>query len=148
MYKAGNILYFTPFYFKNGNKAKPKYFVILKEIDGESILASLPTRKDSIPENEVIERGCVELPDINLNCFVFSPEIEVTKCNKFFDFKTHIYGYQIDSYKIEDLNDIYRIEETDYVIFGEMKDEIFSQLIDCLKDSKAVKRKFIRLLNE
>ena len=59
MYNAGNILYFTPFYFKNGSTAKPKYFVIL-----------------------------------------------------------------------------------------EMKDELFSQLIDCLKDSKAVKKKYIRLLNE
>jgi hypothetical protein len=148
MFNAGNIIYFTPFYFKNGNAAKPKYFVVLKEIDGEAVLASLPTRKDSIPENEVIDSGCIELPDINLNCFVFSPDISVTQCNKHFDFRTHIYGYQIDSYKIGDLNDIYRIENSDYEIFGQMKEDLFNQLIDCLKTSKAVKRKYIRVLNQ
>jgi len=148
MFKVGNIIYFTPFYFKNGNTAKPKYFVVLKEVEEKTILASLPTRKDSIPENEVVEYGCIELPDINLNCFVFSPEITVTKCNKHFDFRTHIYGYQIDSYNIAELSDIYRIEGTDFEIFGEMQDELFTQLIDCLKTSRAVKRKYIRALNQ
>ena len=84
MYKAGNILYFTPFYFKNGNPAKPKYFIVLKKVERKTILASLPTRKDSIPENEVIEAGCIELPEININCFVFPPDVAITKCNKCF----------------------------------------------------------------
>ena len=146
MFKPGNILYFTPFYFKNGNTAKPKYFVVLKIIKEETILASLPTRKDSIPEDNVIESGCIELPDINLNCFVFSPNEEVTTCNKCFDFRTHIYGYQLDTYEIENMNDIYRIEGTDYEIFGEMKPKLFTQLVNCLKSSKAVKKKYIRIL--
>ena len=76
MLEEGNILYFDPFYFKNGNPAKPKYFVVLKNIDNNSILASLPTSKDSIPEKEEIENGCVELPNINFNCFVISNSIK------------------------------------------------------------------------
>lgn len=148
MYKAGNIIYFTPFYFKNGKSAaKSKYFIVLKSIEGETVLASLPTRKDSIPESEVIESGCIELPDWNINCFVFSPDVPVTKCGKHFDLKTHIYGYELDSHKIESLNDIYRNEGSDYVIFGEMQDDLFEALLDCLKNSNAVKRKYVRLLN-
>ena len=69
MFQEGSIIYFTPFYFKNGNTAKPKYFVVLKNQDDQNLLASLPTRKDNIPVRNEIQNGCLELPDINLNCF-------------------------------------------------------------------------------
>jgi hypothetical protein len=98
MFKEGSIIYFDPFYFKNGNTAKPKYFVVLKNQADFTILAALPTRTDSVPKNEEIANGCIELPLINLNCFVFSNDIIITDCGKTFDFKTHIYGHQIESY--------------------------------------------------
>lgn len=46
MLEEGNIIYFTPFYFKNGKStAKPKYFIVLKaNVDNKGVLASLPTR--------------------------------------------------------------------------------------------------------
>ena len=148
MYEVGNIIYFTPFYFKNGRSAaKPKYFVVLKIIDGKTILASLPTRNDCIPEKETVEKGCVELPDINMNCYVFAACDPVTKCGKYFDFKTHIYGYQLDDHNIESLNEIYVNEGVDYEIFGKLKDDIFTDLIECLKNSRSVKRKYVRILN-
>lgn len=146
MFEEGTIIYFDPFYFKNGNTVKPKYFVVLKNQDEQNILASLPTRTDSIPEKEEIDNGCIELPSINLNCFVFSNEIEITECGKMFDFKTHIYGHQIDVYKMEFLQEIYPLENTDYEIWGKMKDELFISLIECLKNSKSVKRKYRKIL--
>lgn len=42
MFTPGNILYFTPFYFKNGAPSKNKYFIVLKDVDGQLVLASLP----------------------------------------------------------------------------------------------------------
>ena len=84
MFKEGTILYFTPFYFKNGNTAKNKYFVVLKQVSNVAILASLPTRRDSIPTFAEVERGCVEIPDINVNCFIISPEEPITNCGKCF----------------------------------------------------------------
>ncbi|QXP78780.1 MULTISPECIES: hypothetical protein [Winogradskyella] len=146
MFKEGTIIYFDPFYFKNGNTAKPKYFVVLKNQADQNILASLPTRTDSIPQKEEIDNGCIELPSINLNCFVISDDIEVTECGKTFDFKTHIYGHQIDVYEIESLKEIYPLENTDYEIWGKMKDELFLSLIECLKNSKSVKRKYRKIL--
>ena len=68
MLEEGNIIRFNPFYFKNGNTAKPKYFLVVKKTGNDTIIASLPTRKDTIPAKETIERGCVDLSDINLNC--------------------------------------------------------------------------------
>lgn len=146
MFEEGSIIYFDPFYFKNGNTAKPKYFVVLKNQDEQNILASLPTRTDSIPQKEEIDNGCVELPSINLNCFVISNEIEVTDCGKMFDFKTHIYGHQIDVYEVEFLKEIYPLENTDYEVWGKMKEELFGSLIECLKNSKSVKRKYRKML--
>lgn len=147
MFEEGTIIYFDPFYFKNGNSAKPKYFLVLKNIFGENILASLPTRKDSIPQKDEIEDGCIELPDINLNCFVISDKIAVTECGKKFDFKTHIYGHQVDVYEIVYLEENYPFEGTDYEIWGKMKDSLFISLIDCLKNSKSIKRKFRKMLD-
>jgi len=148
MFENGNIIYFDPFYFKNGNRAKPKYFVVIKNINNNSILASLPTRRDNIPQEEEVENGCVELPDINFNCFVISKNLEVTNCGKKFDFKTHLYGHQLDIYPIELLEELYPIENTDYYIWGKMKDAIYNDLIDCLRNSKNVKRKYKRILND
>lgn len=147
MFNEGTIIYFTPFYFKNGNTAKPKYFVVLKNQDNKNILASLPTRKDSIPRKDEINNGCIELPEINLNCFVISENTQVTECGKYFDFKTHIYGHQIDTYAMDKLKDLYRTEEVDYIIWGKMNKRLFNSLINCLKHSKSVKRKYKRMLS-
>ncbi|WP_300599125.1 hypothetical protein [Niabella sp.] len=146
MIEERNVIYFDPFYFKNGNTAKPKYFVVLKHTGIKSVIASLPTRKDTIPFDENIDEGCIELPDINLNCFVLPKDLEITECGKFFTFKTYLYGHQIDEYNIELLEEIYPNEGSDYEIWGKMKSEIFDKLLDCFRNSKTVKRKYKKML--
>lgn len=144
MFEEGNIVYFTPFYFPNGKSApKPKYCIILKSIKGETIIASLPTRTDSIPNGITIQTGCIEMPSINLNSFIFDTATEITECGKYFDFETFVYGHQLDFYSIDLFNDIYRIEGTDYEIFGKLKQHLFESLLTCLRNSKSVKKKFI-----
>lgn len=88
----------------------------------------------------------MELSDIYLNCFIFSSTTKVTKCGKNFDFPTYIYGHQINEYDVKLLKEVYPNEGTDYVIWGEIKDNLFQQLLDCFKNSKSVKRKYKRLL--
>ncbi|MGL4585132.1 MAG: hypothetical protein ACRCVU_19365 [Flavobacterium sp.] len=146
MFIEGTIVYFDPFYFKNGNTAKAKYFIVLKSDKRTTILASLPTRKDSIPTQNSIANGCVELPLINLNCFVIDINQIVTDCGKCFDFKTHFYGHQIEEYDIQLMRELYQFEGTDFTIWGSMKSDLFKNLIDCFKSSKAVKRKYKQLL--
>jgi len=146
-FKVGSILYFDPFYFKNGNIAKPKYFVVLANTESDNILASLPTRTDSIPTDLMKTDGCIEDASINFNCFVFSNKTTVTQCSKCFDFPTHVYGYQIDIYDKTLMNELYQIEGSDYEVWGEMKSELFKELLECLKNSGSVKRKFVRILS-
>lgn len=52
MFEEGNILYFNPFYFENGNQPKPKYFLVLKLTEDKAVLASLPTSHDHIPSSK------------------------------------------------------------------------------------------------
>ncbi len=143
-----SILYFDPFYFKNGNTAKAKFFLVLKRFESNSLLVSLPTSQDFIPENLGIDAGCIEQPEININCFVISQNSEITECGKHFSKKTFIYGHQIDEYDLAVLKSIYPIEHTDYNFWGIMRNDIFEDLLVCLKNSQSVKRRFKRLLNE
>lgn len=148
MFAEGDILYFSPFYFKNGNTPKNKYLVVLKNIGSVSIFAILPTSKDSIPNNLTNDKsyGCIECKDINFNCFVFTPKIEVTECGKRFEFQTHLYGYQIDDYNIDDMIKRYPIVGKDFYIWGKMKPRLFSELKDCFRNSASVKRKYKKIL--
>ena len=146
MFTERTIIYFTPFYFKNGNRAKNKYFVVLKNIEGKSILASLPTSKDYIPEKLVVEQGCIESESSNFNCFVLSPSTEITEDGKHFSMYTYLYGHQLDDYATDVLTELYPNETVDYQIWGEMKVSLFNELIDCLKNSKSVKKKYKKVL--
>ena len=129
--------------------AKNKFFVVLKNLKNKSIIAALPTSKDSIPVQYTITSGCacIEHPEINFNCFTFCTDIEVTDCGKKFEQPTFVYGYQVDDYEIETLFSHYQNEGLDYFIWGQMRSDIFGQLIDCLKTSKTLKRKYKRKLN-
>jgi hypothetical protein len=150
MFDERNILYFTPFYFPNGKSSpKNKFFVVLRASDGKSVLASLPTRKDSIPSKDVIKDGCIELPDIDLNCFVISTETVVTEDGYCFPDEsspTHIYGHQLDFYDTTVMESIYPHENVDYELYGKMNENLFNDLINCLKNSKSVKNKFKKVL--
>lgn len=148
MFAPGDILYFSPFYFKNGNAAKNKYFVVLKNIEDKILLAILPTRRDSVPQSLTVENGCIEAPEINFNCFVFAPHTEVTKCGKCFDFPTHLYGSQIDDYDIKLINKTYPHAGKDYILWGKMKPHLYTKVIECFKTSRVIKRKYRRVLCE
>lgn len=134
------------YYFKNGNLAKSKYGLIIKLIDGNSLILSLPTRKDHVPSFFELTKDseCIEIPEANQNCYFFSNRKEITDCGKKFDFNTFLYGYELDIYS--NITVFYPIEGIHYKVWGKVKDEIFNQIIDCFKKSKSVKRKIKRLL--
>ena len=58
MFEEGNILYFKPFYFKNKNIPKNKFFIVLKTTEEGNILASLPTKINHIPNGSEKDAGC------------------------------------------------------------------------------------------
>jgi hypothetical protein len=148
MYSPGVIIYFDPFYFKNGNPCKPKYFIVLSVSDGKSLVASLPTRVDHVPSYVESKHGCIDIPHANFNCYHF--EMGKIVCDNGFSFPmpTYIYGYRLDEYEIGDLNAIYPIEGVDYSIEGTLTETDFKALILCFSSSRAVKMKFRRILEK
>lgn len=91
MYQTGELIKFSPFVFKNGNQPKPKYCIVLGQIDDKVMLASLPTSKDHVPSDVMMERGCVDIPERGVNAFVFSTSDQVTSSFRF-PRPTFVYG--------------------------------------------------------
>ncbi|MDM1441898.1 hypothetical protein HX056_00910 [Myroides odoratimimus] len=146
MLVAGNIIYFDPFYFKNGSKAKAKYFLVVSIKDDNSIIASLPSSKDYVPAYASQDFGCCEIGEANFNCFIITPETTVTECGKNFELPTYLYGHLLDSHIKEDLLQKYPTEGVDYYIWGQMREDIFNQVVECFKNSDSVKRKYKRMI--
>jgi hypothetical protein len=145
MLRERNIIYFTPFYFKNGSAPQNKFFVVLK-INDCIVLASLPTSKDHVPVEHFIEDGCVELAHANFNCFIISPQTKITECEKCFEVFTFIYGHLIDDFTIQEIKAQYQLEGINYHVFGKMREDIYKDLISCLKNSNSVKIKYLKML--
>lgn len=146
MYIPGNIIYFDPFYFKDGSASKPKYFLVLKIIGSNVILASLPSSKDHLPRHLEINHGCLEVPEGNINCYVFKANNVVTTNNWAFPMDTFLYGQWLDEYEIVQLADIYPVDGIDYQVIGQLTGQELNKLIHCFTQSASVKRKFKRLL--
>jgi len=141
MYQEGQLLKFSPFEFKNGNTPKPKYYVVLKHINEEVMMASLPTSKDHIPSDALVSDGCVDIPERQVNAFVFSPKTQIID-SFHFELPTFIYGESVDEYEQQYL-DAMNAEVED---LGLMEPSLFQQLKDCIKKASLLKRKFRKLL--
>ena len=98
MFDEEDLLFFDPFKFEDGT-SKPKFFVVLKNENGLSLLASLPTSKDYIPADLDVHASCYEFPERGVNA---------TK--------------------------------------GKLKQDLFDNLKEYLKNSRLVKNKFKRML--
>lgn len=77
MYQSGELIKFSPFVLKNGNQPKPKYCIVLGQIDEKVMMVSLPTSKDHVPSDAMVERGCVDIPERGVNAFVLNSEGQI-----------------------------------------------------------------------
>ena len=98
MFEAGQLLYFTPFYFKDASPSKPKYFIVLKVLDdGVVVLVSLPSSQRYLPSFVTATHGCVEIPDACISCYIFEANRPVTESGWSFQLDTlslrTIFGY-------------------------------------------------------
>lgn len=146
MFEPGNLLYFNPFIFPDGGDPKPKFFIVLGEIDETVLLASLPTSKDHIPSDIEVKSGCIEIPDRMVNAYIFLANEVVTDDGFFFEKNTFIYGQNIKTY-----NSVAFLGQTasGKVVIekkGKLKDEVFTALKDCLKNSDSVRKRYKQYL--
>ncbi len=151
MFRTGNILYFEPFVFSDGSKPKNKYFIVLKTTEKNIILASLPTSKDAVPNHIIKVLGCIELSSINFNCFYFLSCVEVAtneSTNNRFSFPqcTYVYGYRINEFNTDTFSQQLINNNTNISIKGKLDDNVYNNLIACLKTSYSVKKRYKKLL--
>ena len=92
MFETGNLLYFNPFIFPDGGDPKPKFFIVLGEVDETVLLASLPTSKDHIPSDVEVSSGCLEIAERMVNAYIFMANEVVTEDGFFFEKNTFVYG--------------------------------------------------------
>jgi hypothetical protein len=147
LFSEGQVIYFSPFYFKNGNTSKNKYFIVLKNIENRLLIASLPTRSDKLPSFITIKHGCVNDEERCLNCYLFEAAKPITTNGFSFDLPTFIYGNEVEEYEVEIMSDIYSIDGVDYEIMGLLLKHELTNLINCLTGSSSVKRRIKRLLS-
>lgn len=146
MFHPRRVICFNEFYFKNSNTAKPKYLIILGRVENKTIVASLPTRTNNAPGLIDVSHGCVNLDDRCFNCYAFEPGRPICENGFSFDLPTFIYGNQVEDYKIEIFEDIYKIQGIDYETKGVLTDTEFQHILKCITNSSSTRRKIKKLL--
>jgi hypothetical protein len=147
VYTAGKLIYFDPFHFKDGSQPKPKYFLVLKAIGDNAILASLPSSVNHLPRNQALNHGCLEIPEACINCYIFEAGRPITTSGWSFSFHTMLYGNWLDDYEVSTLEKNYPIAGVDYEIVGELTAIELNSIIHCFANSSSVKRKYRRILS-
>ena len=148
MFSEGNILYIQPFVFKNGNKSKPKYFIILKDCGNELLVASLPTSQDHVPSFIEKNHGCLSNDNYSFNCYYFDSAINITENGFCFPISTYIYGEQVDTYELKYLIDFISEKPASVEIKGKLDSKTHLDIIECITNSAVTRRKIKRLLSK
>lgn len=152
MFETGNLLFFKPFLFKNGASPKNKFMVVLgQDVLGNMLLASLPTSKDHVPGDMEVKGGCIELPDRQINVFVFPADEHITEAQHgnvpfSFDVNTFIYGSDLDTYPITTFHQQIASKLVEVEFVGKISESQFTALKECLKNTKMVKNRYKRIL--
>jgi len=150
MFEEGNLLLFHPFLFKNGATPKDKFFLVLGSVDGDLLLASLPTSKDHVPSDVEVSHGCLDLPERYVNVFVFiaGEEVGLRQGGEHFSFSknTFVYGANLDVYSISQLELQERMSQTCIELIGNLDADVLAELKKCLSNSKMVKNKYRKIL--
>ncbi|MBQ0018942.1 MAG: hypothetical protein KBT39_00270 [Bacteroidales bacterium] len=141
LFEEGKVLYFDPFYFKDKvGGQKPKYYIVLKKQADEVVLATLPTSKDFVPSTIEKAHGCIDHPEINFNCYYFAAGQAVCTNGFGFPVETYVYGYRLQTHRVADFVKQAADGETVITERGQLTDEEYRAIVDCLRMSPAVKR--------
>lgn len=138
MYTQKNIVYVLRYDFENDQTIKPRYLIVIDNNNTTSLVLSLITSKDHIPDN-LMKHGCINEPDRMIHCHVFLSEKIIGENGFSFPLNSFIYintstVFQTDSQKlIEKYQDKVEVKDR-------MTDDEFSNLIYCIYKSKYISR--------
>ena len=120
---------------------EPKYCIVLGQINDKVMMANLPTSKDHVPLDVMVEHGCVDIPERGVNAFVFNPSDQVTSSFRF-PRPTFVYGEQVDEYEQKYLDEMGGTVER----LGKIDPVMFQTIKDCIKKARLLRRKYRKLL--
>jgi len=146
VFTEGIVLYISPFYFKNGNTSKNKYFIVLKVSANQVVIASLPTRSNKAPGLMTVPHGCNNDAERCFNCYAFQANRIITDTSFSFPINTFVYGNEVEDYQLTILNSTYQIQGVDYEKIGTLTSEEYQELVSCLKQSTSIRRGVKRYL--
>ena len=143
----GTILHFERFQFEGAATAtrpaeKNKFFIVLRELAGHLVLASLPTSKDQIPEAAEQRHGCVDFPSGDFTAYVFEARVPVATNGWGFSLRTYMYGYQVREYSYSALEKNHGSYGREVSVKGRLHANEFSAMVQCLLRSIDLKRRF------
>lgn len=149
----GTILHFNRFQFDEPATAtrpaeKNKFFIVLRNLAGRMVLASLPTSKDQVPQAVEQRHGCVEYPSGNFTAYVFEALAPIATNGWFFSLRTYMYGYQVREYSYATLEQNHSGAGREVSVKGRLSPNEFSAMVQCLLRSIDLKRRFRRTLEE
>lgn len=148
MFEERALFRFNPFYFKDGTAPKDKYFLVLKNIGNQTVIASLPSGQNYVPfPDKNVAHGCIDIQELNYKCYCIESGVQIT--NKGFSFpkNTFLYGRWVDDFELDILEETYTIENVDYEDLGKISTEMYQDILKCLENSSQIKRKFKTLIN-
>jgi hypothetical protein len=145
MFTTGNLLFFTPFYFKNQNESKNKFFIVLHNDKNKLIIGSLPTSQDHVPEC-LKRHGCICCEQMQVICYCIKNNTVITGNGFYFEKDTYLYGKELDDYEI----DLFHTKYTpnDIEVKGRLTEDELKNIRTCFANSPDVKRKYRRLLKD
>lgn len=146
MFEERNIIFFQPFYFPDGALAKDKFFVVLKDIGEETLLASLPTSKLQLPNTIAVNHGCISDDELDICTYCFKANKIISEDKSWsFPKDTFLQGFRLKEYEKSILTGIYKYEGIDFEILGKLSQAEYDNIVACFRDSKSVKRGHRRL---
>lgn len=141
----GTILYFKNFRFEEAATAtrpaeKNKYYVVLRRMGLATVVASLPTSKDQVPNAVDQVHGCIDYPTGGWTAYMFEALRPITTNDWYFPLRTYMYGYGVREYDLHVLAANHPNVGEDFVFKGRLTEHEFDALVACLKRSIDIKR--------
>jgi len=149
LFIEGQILFFQPFYFKNGDTPQDKFFIILKNVGNDSIVASLPTSKNNAPSLIDISHGCKNINERKFNCYVFERKRCICDNGFSFDLQTYVYGNQVDNFTAKSISlNSPSSQGIKYSVKGQLNNNEFNDLKKCIVSSNSIINRIKKLLQD
>ncbi len=145
MFTPGTLIFFNPFPFTDGS-AKPKYFLVLAKMNGEVIVASLPSSQNHLPASQHQQYGCLDDAESGISAFVIEAGQAITKDGWSFEKDTFLYGFWLADFEQGKLETSLAEQQATHKIVGILAPDLLNAILHCFAHSAVVKKKYTRVL--